>query len=310
MVAGNMRKVYAGTSARRGVCVHMTANTNRGADADAHARLQLNGGMPNASWHVQVDDTRAIQSYEWTARTWHAGPTAADWVAVEICVNSDGNLARAIANGAAVVRGILDELGLPANGDTVKQHADFMVKNCPREIRAGAGGGWAGFLAMVQGAPAKAGPAPKHPTPAASGSVAELAAAVIRGDYGAGDARREALGGQYAAVQAEVNRRLGFGGGTAPKVTPLGVLVQEVMDGKHGNGAQRKEALGARYSEVQAEVNRRLGLGGKTAQRPVGQIADEVIRGLWGNDPTRAQRLAAAGYDAAAVQREVNRRVA
>ena len=42
---------------------------------------------------------------------------------------------------------------------------------------------------------------------------------------------------------------------------------------------------------------------GKTAEG----IAREVIAGKWGNGADRKQRLTAAGYDAAAVQREVNR---
>ena len=45
--------------------------------------------------------------------------------------------------------------------------------------------------------------------------------------------------------------------------------------------------------------------GGKT----VSQLADEVIAGKWGNDPQRTQKLKAAGYDASAVQAEVNRRL-
>jgi hypothetical protein len=45
--------------------------------------------------------------------------------------------------------------------------------------------------------------------------------------------------------------------------------------------------------------------GGKS----VSQIADEVIAGKWGNNPERANKLRAAGYDPAAVQNEVNRKV-
>lgn len=48
-----------------------------------------------------------------------------------------------------------------------------------------------------------------------SGSVSDLADAVLRGDFGNGDQRRAALGARYDEVQAEVNRRLD-GGGSAP----------------------------------------------------------------------------------------------
>nr|WP_304597097.1 SH3 domain-containing protein [Adlercreutzia caecimuris] len=43
---------------------------------------------------------------------------------------------------------------------------------------------------------------------AVSGSIEELARAVIAGRYGVGDARRAALGDKYAAVQARVNELL------------------------------------------------------------------------------------------------------
>lgn len=42
------------------------------------------------------------------------------------------------------------------------------------------------------------------------------------------------------------------------------------------------------------------------AKKTVAEIADEVIHGKWGNGQDRVNRLTAAGYDAAAVQRKVN----
>jgi len=45
------------------IVVHETDNTNIGADADAHARLQINGNSRQASWHWQVDDQEAVQSF-------------------------------------------------------------------------------------------------------------------------------------------------------------------------------------------------------------------------------------------------------
>ena len=43
--------------------------------------------------------------------------------------------------------------------------------------------------------------------------------------------------------------------------------------------------------------------------KTVGQLADEVIAGKWGNDPMRSQKLKEAGYDPVAVQAEVNRKL-
>lgn len=46
------------------------------------------------------------------------------------------------------------------------------------------------------------------------------------------------------------------------------------------------------------------------AMKSVADLAAEVLAGMWGNGAERRERLTAAGYDYAAVQAEVNRRVA
>lgn len=46
-----------------------------------------------------------------------------------------------------------------------------------------------------------------------------------------------------------------------------------------------------------------------TGNKPVSQVADEVIAGNWGNGDERKNRLRAEGYDPAAVQAEVNRKL-
>lgn len=47
----------------------------------------------------------------------------------------------------------------------------------------------------------------------------------------------------------------------------------------------------------------------KPARKTNAQLATEVLQGKWGNGPDRKKRLEAAGYNYAAVQAEVNRRV-
>lgn len=46
-----------------------------------------------------------------------------------------------------------------------------------------------------------------------------------------------------------------------------------------------------------------------TSLKSIDEIADEVLRGLWGNGSERKQRLTAAGYDYDAVQKRVNERL-
>ncbi len=67
-----------------------------------------------------------------------------------------------------------------------------------------------GHCVVVTSAPAQSGSTatPSKPTTAVSGSIDELAQAVIAGRFGNGDSRRAALGDQYEAVQKRVNEML------------------------------------------------------------------------------------------------------
>lgn len=136
----------SGTNPRRYITIHETANTARGANAQAHANLQSNGF--SASWHITVDDTQAIRSYPDTVRCWHAGDGSGHGnmssIGIEICVNSDGNFTRAKANAAAVVRQLRAKYNIPRS--RVVQHNHWSGKNCPTNLRRS---GWAAFLAST-----------------------------------------------------------------------------------------------------------------------------------------------------------------
>ena len=82
----------------------------------------------------------------------------------------------------------------------------------------------------------------------------ELAARVMDGTYGNGDARRQALGERYDEVQELVNYVL---------KTSASELADAVIRGQLGSGELRKRVLGSRYSEVQEVVNDRLGASAK-----------------------------------------------
>ena len=75
--------------------------------------------------------------------------------------------------------------------------------------------------------------------------VLQLAADTIKGKYGTGITRKEALGSNYEVVQAKVN--------------DLYAKANSVIKGKYGNGLTRKEALGSEYAIVQHIVNDILG---------------------------------------------------
>lgn len=145
------------------------------------------------------------------------------------------------------------------------------------------------------------------PTPPTEGkTVWQLADEVIAGLHGSGEARRVSLGGNYDAVQAEVNRRHGVGVAPAQAKT-LDQLADEVIAGKHGNGDARRASLGDQYDAVQAVINARTGGGGVAPQGPnIAWLADQVLAGAYGSGE---QRVAALGGNYAAVQAEVNRRL-
>lgn len=120
---------------------------------------------------------------------------------------------------------------------------------------------------------------------------------------------------------AENARPWGYNGAPAPSRTPLppaqktvAQLAAEVLRGDWGNNPDRSRRLvqaGYSPAAVQAEVNRISNTKGNTpAQLSVSTLATQVIAGQWGNGQERFRRLSQAGYDAAAIQAEVNRRYA
>lgn len=158
------------------------------------------------------------------------------------------------------------------------------------------------------------------PTPSTGGgkSIDQLAQEVIAGSWGNGadrEARLTAAGYNYSAVQARVNELLTGKASSTNTGKSISQLATEVIAGAWGNGADRKsrlQAAGYDYNAVQAEVNRRLGVSGggvKASSKTNEQIADEVIRGEWGNGQDRVNRLTAAGYDYNAIQAIVNRKL-
>lgn len=118
-----------------------------------------------------------------------------------------------------------------------------------------------------------------------------------------------------------------FGGGSAnapaPAPTPAPqpvrasneTIAQEVIDQKWGNGDDRKARLAAAgydYATIQSIVNRKLAVGTVTVQdagTSLQAVVDKVLAGAYGNNPQRADRLRAEGFDPNTVQAAVNARL-
>ena len=80
---------------------------------------------------------------------------------------------------------------------------------------------------------------------------------MIASEFGNGEARKQALGDKYSAVQAWVNEILAGTGSTKTSVD-VDAMARAVIRGDYGNGDERKRRLGSYYSIVQARVNEML----------------------------------------------------
>lgn len=265
------------------VVIHQTGNTNKGANAQMHAKLQSNLNPRSASWHEQVDDTQAIQSFPDGAKCWAAtdgkGPGNTRGYHIEICINSDGNYKKAVENGAKRAAAKLKQYGHGI--DRLKQHADFYNKNCPAQIRAGKDGiTWSVFVNMVKGFMSGTNTVkPSKPKPNTSTSKANL---TVDGYWGKATTKalQKALGtvsdgeiwGQYSGNQAAkaITGGVKYGKGGSPVIKALQRKVGATADGILGKDTVRKlqSYLGTpvdgelwKPSAVVKEMQRRLNAG-------------------------------------------------
>lgn len=130
---------------------HETDNTNVRANARAHALLQKNGNRRQASWHFQVDDEPEVyQSIPVDEVAFHAGTRSGNYhsIAVERCVNKDGDYLKTIAHTIELYKILLKTY--PSIKE-IKQHNHWSGKNCPRLMRQGHKGmNWKKFIQKVR----------------------------------------------------------------------------------------------------------------------------------------------------------------
>ena len=133
------------------ITIHETGNTSRGAGAKNHASY-LKSVNSKLSWHYTVDDKEIYQHLPDREDAFHAGdgsgPGNRKSIAIEICVNSDGDFGRACENAAWLVRRLLEQHNIPF--ECIVQHNHWSGKNCPKTLRAG---GWNDFLEMCRDKP-------------------------------------------------------------------------------------------------------------------------------------------------------------
>ena len=265
------------------ITIHETANTNKGANAQAHANLQSKGNSRTASWHYQVDDKEIIQSYPDNVRCWHAGDGNgkgnSQSIGIEICVNEDGDFKKAVKNAVDLVKRLMKKHNIPVAN--VVQHNNWSGKNCPRYLRNGSKGiDWNEFIKLVKDEPVK--------TVVVNKPIANTGA---------------------SKPQSNTN--------TTKKYTSIvDYLNANKIDSSFNNRKKLASANGIKnYTGTAAQNIKLLDIlqSGKTVsakpQKTISQMADEVIKGLHGNG--RLVRQKSLGVDKATydkVQAEVNKR--
>lgn len=129
----------------KGIVIHWTANTGKGANAVAN-RNYFNNTKNSASAHYIVDDKNIIRCIPDDEIAYHVG--AKKYVAaglkikednyspnhfligIEMCVNSDGDWNRTYNNTVELAAFLLKKYNL--NTDNLYRHHDITGKDCPK----------------------------------------------------------------------------------------------------------------------------------------------------------------------------------
>lgn len=122
------------------IVIHDTANEARTAGAYNHYLYIQNHDNTKRSAHIYVDSERAIQTMPFSTPAWHTGvwyveqPEVAactnfNSVAIEFCVNADGNIEQTIANTILITQQVMKKLNIPFA--RVITHQQSSGKDCP-----------------------------------------------------------------------------------------------------------------------------------------------------------------------------------
>ena len=321
---GNYSKGRAGNTITRITPHHVAGNLS----ADRTAQLFQAAGR-GASANYCIDGTgRVVCSVQEEDRAWTSSSGTNDNRAVTFELSNSGGSPDWPINDACmnkfieVAIDICQRYGIKklVKGETLTWHQMFASTSCPGPYALGKMSEIEQRINTGLGAVV-----PESPKPVEPGKDTYT---VVRGDTLGAIAKR--FGTTVSAIASlnnipDPNRiivgqvlRIPAGAVTPAPSQPavnLTAVARDVIAGKYGNGVARTQALtnaGYDAGAVQAEVNRIL-LGQsnppqvQTPVKSVTDIAREVIAGKWGNGADRVSRLTKAGYNASAVQSEVNR---
>lgn len=226
-----------------------------------------------ASAHFDVDAAGNVAQYvEMNEYAWACGNTEGNQrsISIEMCNSAtSGNwpVSETTWRSAARLAGWIHAkvFGFRPTAASIVPHHHWKATTCAGPYMDGQ---FNNFIAVAQqafdffkggGGGGSTPPAP--PAPPARKTNVQLAEEVLAGKWGNNPERAQRLtaaGYNAAAVQAEVNRRLGGGAPTAHRYT-INEIAHQVIAGQWGNQPQRQrllEGAGYNYAAVRAEVNR------------------------------------------------------
>ena len=122
------------------ITVHETANPTPGADSIMHAKfVQNGGGAQGVSFHRSVDDHQSTKILNDNENGWHAGdgrdgPGNRKSLAIETCINSDGDWNKTKENLIKLVAQLCDQHNIPADAAHIVPHQHWSGKHCPNQM--------------------------------------------------------------------------------------------------------------------------------------------------------------------------------
>lgn len=151
------KNTYAGQNQAKYIVIHETDNFAKGAGARRHAEAQAAGHL-NTSVQYYAGSDGIYQTARHTDGTYSVGDeyggdhsvkdaTNRNTINIEICVNEDGDYAKARQNAIELVKCLMAETGIPAG--RVIRHFDAKGKYCPRKMMDNPAL-WENFKAQIQ----------------------------------------------------------------------------------------------------------------------------------------------------------------
>jgi len=149
----------------KGVVLHWTANTDRGATARANTKYfnrSYKGDFPfyeynnrrfnYGSAHYIVDDMEIVEAVPPTEMAFHCGDTSylklnrhvpnlrtsnpnAHFIGIEICVNEGSNYIQTLKNVKTLIYQLNQQFNLPSDMSKLYRHYDISGKDCPKQFQ-------------------------------------------------------------------------------------------------------------------------------------------------------------------------------